>query len=169
VIPLITATRFVHGSQWTARDAHAMRSASPRRASSWSARRHVYASFQALGRRGCRSLTTPMHISRPCTRDAALMTRRQHRRGVHRDGQSLNSRTESTRTTLRLGDWPGSGAPASNGCQAALTDADSASVWRLDHQEPCRCETAARARVGSRRDAARRRTTQVPRRFPARR
>jgi hypothetical protein len=63
---------------------------------------------------------------------------------------------------------PRNGPPAATGWCATLTDAHSASVWRLDHPEPCQCETGARARAGSRRDAARCRRTPVPRRFPAR-
>ena len=35
-------------------------------------------------------LSTPMHMSRLCTGDSALMARRQHRRGIRRDGHSLN-------------------------------------------------------------------------------
>ena len=42
----------------------------------------------AVGRVGRQS--TPMHMSQLCTRDATLMARRQHRRGIQRDGQSLN-------------------------------------------------------------------------------
>ena len=36
------------------------------------------------------SIATPMHMSRLCTDDSALMVRRQHRRGIRRDGHSLN-------------------------------------------------------------------------------
>ena len=35
-------------------------------------------------------LTTPMHMSQLCTGSSALMTRPQHRRGMRRDGHSLN-------------------------------------------------------------------------------
>src|SRR6185437_8441603 len=51
--------------------------------------------------------------------------------------------------------------------QSTLTDAHSASAWPQDHREPCQDETAARAREGSRKDAAHCRTIRVPRRFPA--
>jgi hypothetical protein len=36
------------------------------------------------------SLPTPMHMSRLCTVEVAVMARRQHRRGIQRDGHSLN-------------------------------------------------------------------------------
>lgn len=44
---------------------------------------------------------------------------------------------------------------------AVLTDVHSARAWRPGHREPGRCGTAARARAGFRKGAARRRTARA--------